>query len=58
MEATLAGALRREKLSESAVQKLEAELEQTNCLVPLFLNHLTYEEVFYDNKLLWVYFVR
>lgn len=43
MEDTLAGALRREKLAESALQKLEAELEHTNCLVRPLLNHLTYE---------------
>ncbi|XVF38949.1 hypothetical protein REPUB_Repub20aG0147000 [Reevesia pubescens] len=33
MEATLAGSLRREKMAETAIQKLEAEIEQINRLV-------------------------
>lgn len=36
MEATSAGALRREKLTETACQKLEAELEQLKCLVCIY----------------------
>lgn len=35
MEATLVGALRREKMAETAVRKLEAEIEQVNHLVYL-----------------------
>lgn len=35
MEASLVGALRREKLSETAIQKLKAELEHMNYLVCL-----------------------
>ena len=37
MEATLAGSLRREKIEETAIQKLEAEIEQINRLVCLIL---------------------
>ncbi|XP_021290851.1 kinesin-like protein KIN-12C, partial [Herrania umbratica] len=33
MEATLAGSLRREKMAEIAIRKLEAEIEQMNCLI-------------------------
>jgi len=33
MEATLAGALRREKMAETTIKQLEAEIEQLNCLV-------------------------
>jgi kinesin family protein 15 len=35
MEATLVGALRREKMAETAVQKLEAEIGHVNRLVYL-----------------------
>ena len=35
LEATLVGALRREKLAETAVMRLDAEIEQMNRLVCL-----------------------
>lgn len=46
MEATLVGALRREKMAETAVRKLEAEIEQVNHLVYLLYSAVLHFPIF------------
>lgn len=43
LEIVLAGALRREKMAEASIKKLEAEIEQLNRLVSLFFLFLILE---------------
>lgn len=50
MEANLVGAMRREKMAEIAVRKLEAEIEHVNLLVYLLLNQ-SHNFLFLEKKL-------